>query len=892
MNLFKKLILPLFLLFFLFLGFLVTPAKAHAYDVYTHVFLDTNGDGYKQSGESCFSGYYSVTSGGSNSTNLISNCTPSATRNKFTVGGYQPTVALNIPSGYFATKTNCATGCANYSNRIFSGASAQIISSANIFFGIKLGPCYPNGGTCNSRCFDTQFNYSAGNSSCRGNTPYCCVNKKDDGKSCSSDSADYECKNGNCKYDRHEDGRNYYVCAATPPVKPTNLSTARACSGTSSNISFNWSAVGGATSYVFRLNDYRGVNIKEVRQTSPNYWLQGSAYSAYYQSWSVQACKTTTNCSDRANGNDVTALNCAPAAPQAPSLKTPITRECTGNNLQKVTFGWYSVTGATKYQVIRTPGWTDPKDVTAIAYVDQGIASNTTYTYKVRACSGSVCGNYASATLDAKTCAVPTTPPCSQRCSKENRFCGSLSTDSSCKCTSAQTDSNGTCSGGKTCRRVNDGESVGYYCATVLVPSPTPACTQSPNLEMRNEAAQTASKGTWLEYKMLFDNKNPTGCGKSTYNFSVNTSDNWNVYFTGLDTGNNTASGKVELGTESTDQDIVLHVKSLNGASGSKNFTVTAKEAGKNYQDTQTVSYTIRTESPAPTPTVQATPRPPTTTPRPPTATPPPGPECTTNAQCSNNNTCINGSCQSQYACSGNQCVKTVGGQYAGSNCGGNCAPAPTENPTPTPTPTPTDEPTPTPPPNPNGLIVFAIGLHNLGSTGDSLTSNPTQAGSNPDPQTKTRNLEVLFLSNQEQPVATFDTTILFGNSSANPPDIGKFIGILDFNGSLASGDYLIKVRSSGYLWKRIPGGIRSINVTSQNTTPLTELVSGDINMDNQINISDFQIYRSCSIYSRNEGLCNGNQSFRARSDINNDGIVDSIDQTMLQKEMSVRQGD
>jgi len=186
--------------------------------------------------------------------------------------------------------------------------------------------------------------------------------------------------------------------------------------------------------------------------------------------------------------------------------------------------------------------------------------------------------------------------------------------------------------------------------------------------------------------------------------------------------------------------------------------------------------------------------------------------------------------------------------------------------------------------------INFLIGLHNLGSTGDSKTSDPNLAGSNPDPRTRTRNFEVLFLTPQEEAVASFNDNIIF-NDESNSPNIGKFIGHHDFENNEHEGrNYIVKVRSSGYLWKRIPGGVQTLIPGA--FLPLTELVSGDINMDNQINLSDFQIYRSCSIYSRNEGLCNGNQSFRARSDINDDGIVDSIDQTMLQKEMSVRQGD
>src|SRR3989344_3092335 len=51
--------------------------------------------------------------------------------------------------------------------------------------------------------------------------------------------------------------------------------------------------------------------------------------------------------------------------------------------------------------------------------------------------------------------------------------------------------------------------------------------------------------------------------------------------------------------------------------------------------------------------------------------------DCINNNGCSNNNTCVNNACVARYACSGTSCVKTVGGSYGGSTCGGACCPTP-----------------------------------------------------------------------------------------------------------------------------------------------------------------------------------------------------------------------
>ena len=65
----------------------------------------------------------------------------------------------------------------------------------------------------------------------------------------------------------------------------------------------------------------------------------------------------------------------------------------------------------------------------------------------------------------------------------------------------------------------------------------------------------------------------------------------------------------------------------------------------------------------------------------------------------------------------------------------------------------------------------------------------------------------------------------------------------------------------------------------SPTPTPITTLKVGDINADGQVNISDYSILISCSIYSNDKGLlCSKNPSYKTNSDLNHDGKIDIDD--------------
>src|SRR3989344_1673855 len=218
---------------------------------------------------------------------------------------------------------------------------------------------------------------------------------------------------------------------------------------------------------------------------------------------------------------------------------------------------------------------------------------------------------------------------------------------------------------------------------------------------------------------------------------------------------------------------------------------------------------------------------------------------------------------------------------------------------TPTPTPTigsPTSTPTPTigsptltptlTPTIPAGNTVFAatIGLDAIGTTGDNTTPSDS-SGSNKNPKRPTRNIKVEVSDGGGNPVANKSGTIIYS------AERGKFTGSIDM-GTLASGNYNLKVKSDGYLKRLIPG-IQTITLGQTYNVPPVNLVTGDINNDNAINILDSSILISCSIFSTdNQDLCNSNAQYSVLSDLEDNGVIDQLDYNLFLRELSVQNVD
>lgn len=236
-------------------------------------------------------------------------------------------------------------------------------------------------------------------------------------------------------------------------------------------------------------------------------------------------------------------------------------------------------------------------------------------------------------------------------------------------------------------------------------------------------------------------------------------------------------------------------------------------------------------------------------------------------------------------------------------------APPPTNTPTPTKVPTPTVQqatatpttpqatlpPSPTTPQGPNptqttsatppvqpntAALALRVFFHGIGNSGDN--ANPSTASlSNKNPLRTTRPVTVTIYNASSDLMMTKEGTLTY--DSAN----GAFTGTIILGSDLASSNYLIKIKSDGYLRRQLPG----IQAISQSllTAPDITLIAGDTNGDNTVNALDYNRLLECfsDILSRS---CD--DTTKQMTDLNDDGKVNQFDYNLLLREVSVQNGD
>ncbi len=183
-------------------------------------------------------------------------------------------------------------------------------------------------------------------------------------------------------------------------------------------------------------------------------------------------------------------------------------------------------------------------------------------------------------------------------------------------------------------------------------------------------------------------------------------------------------------------------------------------------------------------------------------------------------------------------------------------------------TPNPTNGVTTTPTASPNNIkLTTFLAILGLGTN--------TAGGQNNSPVRPTRDVNIQVVDSSGQVVKS-----VTGQVTYSPTD-ASYKGDIDL-GQIANGVYKIKARFDNTLWKAING------ITLQNggtpSTPVTKLVSGDLNQDNILNLLDYNIMISC--YGTKS--C----SQKTQSDLNVDGKVDEQDLNILYSEFSTRNGD
>ncbi len=193
--------------------------------------------------------------------------------------------------------------------------------------------------------------------------------------------------------------------------------------------------------------------------------------------------------------------------------------------------------------------------------------------------------------------------------------------------------------------------------------------------------------------------------------------------------------------------------------------------------------------------------------------------------------------------------------------CGQLICGTPAVSPSLTQAPTATLTPTPSLSPNNVNLVVNAT-LPGIGtSAGDNQNPlHPTRSGS----------IAVYDVNNHQ----------LFHNSITFVYNQGMYTGSVPTN--LSPGVYSIKIRLDNTLWRSIPG-VQTLKLGDNNLSAVT-LVPGDLNNNNILDISDYQVFISCY----GDKQC----SEKTLADFDDDGTVDLVDYNILLRSFAVHNGD
>ena len=196
-------------------------------------------------------------------------------------------------------------------------------------------------------------------------------------------------------------------------------------------------------------------------------------------------------------------------------------------------------------------------------------------------------------------------------------------------------------------------------------------------------------------------------------------------------------------------------------------------------------------------------------------------------------------------------------------------SPTPTETPL-SPTQIPTSIPTVTELPSSLSFIIEMPGI-----------SSSSALGRNPNPQRPQRKLVFdvydadnarVFIGNIPNLLAFDQATGLFGGQI----NTGNFP-------ATQSAQYFVKVKFDNSLFRQSTG-IITIQKGTNTTVPITRLISGDLNQDNEISLLDYNIMLTC--------LLNSSCEEKFVADLNDDGKVSEVDLNILYAGFARRIGD
>ncbi len=207
--------------------------------------------------------------------------------------------------------------------------------------------------------------------------------------------------------------------------------------------------------------------------------------------------------------------------------------------------------------------------------------------------------------------------------------------------------------------------------------------------------------------------------------------------------------------------------------------------------------------------------------------------------------------------------------------------------PTPTFTITPTLTITPTPTNTPGRTFMnLTLGIDGIGTT------PRIPIGGNKNPDHTNRNLTIkLYNTNDNSKYAEF-----FEHTFTYNPSSEKYESQIELLGVGQTGNYNLYVQGPRYLYSQYPGSVainqgQTVNLNSQNFYMITGNINNSDLSENRIDLMDYNVFISCSIYSQDTSACEQDPNNPENSDLDDNGIINEDDYTLFLKEFANQQG-
>jgi len=183
--------------------------------------------------------------------------------------------------------------------------------------------------------------------------------------------------------------------------------------------------------------------------------------------------------------------------------------------------------------------------------------------------------------------------------------------------------------------------------------------------------------------------------------------------------------------------------------------------------------------------------------------------------------------------------------------------------------------------PVPASFEFQSIKLHGIGKGGDNVNAS---ASGNLNPLRSTRYISIHLEDGIGNSFSAGVGEINYSSGS------GVFSGSILLDESIPNGDYLVKIKLPQYLRRQVGGIIKVIKGEVSKISEVS-LVAGDINDNNSVDISDYNLLIDCYSDLLPAKNCS-DENKKTASDLSDDGLVNADDYNLFIRELSALNGD